>query len=478
MKSSKSGDEGSAQANNKLKTSKSGDEGSAQANNKLKTSKSGDEGSAQAPSNTTNKGASEKTKTSTTNTGEEPAPKEPVSSNDNTKLISSDQEAFLLRVGGGRAHRKRQQVSPGVSKGTDIVSGDTVIGDEGLVKTTSRKHKSAKSGVSPSETVKNSQPVTNKASAEQSSPPPPPPPPETESRNNAKLVNKKRVMQATPVRNVKQAQKRKTTVEHEPLPAKKGKSKVKAGPKDESLANKKQKVKAKDDSLASVEVSSQSETEVGSVGSSVCIFCTKCDEIFGTVDELVSHEKQCYKGRRYPCTWPGCKHTNSQKSLLRQHVKGVHENNPYRCSVCREETFVYKKSHDKHVKRYHTGNKTEFKYKCPECDFASDDKTEFTVHLDRHQNVKRFKCNLCAQAFFSQSQLTGHMKNSCVTVGDDRFECSVCGKKAKTEDRYREHFYSQHVENQGRDWFYCEICISRFMTPRGLEIHTCKTNLK
>ena len=282
-------------------------------------------------------------------------------------------------------------------------------------------------------------------------------------------------MQATPVRNVKQAQKRKTTVENEPLPVKRGKSKVKAEPKlkDESLANKQPKVEVKEESLTSVEASSQSETEVGSVGSSVSIFCNKCDQVFVTVDELVSHEKQCYKGRRYPCTWPGCKHINSQKSLLRQHIKGIHENNPYRCNVCPEETFVYKKSYDKHFKRYHSGNKTEFKYKCPECDFVSDDKTEFGVHLDRHQNVKRFKCNLCNQAFFSQSQLTGHMKNSCVTVGDDRFECSVCGKKAKTEDRYREHFYSQHVENQGRDWFYCEICISRFMTPRGLEIHTC-----
>ena len=139
-----------------------------------------------------------------------------MSSNNNIKLISSDAEAFLMCVG-RRTHRKRQQVSPDVSKGTDIVrrdsvdivsddSVDTVIGDEGLVKTTSHKCKSAKSGVSPGnkanessaqclfETVKNSQPVTNKASAEQSLLPPPP---ETKSRNNVKLV-----MQATSVRNV------------------------------------------------------------------------------------------------------------------------------------------------------------------------------------------------------------------------------------------------------------------------------------
>ena len=221
MKTSKSGDKGSAQPNNKPKTLKSGDEGSAQPNNKPKTSKSGDEGSAQpnkVPSNTTKQGASEKTKTSTTNTGEEPALKEPASSNDNTKLINSDAEAFLMRLR-GRKYRKRQQVSPGVSKGTDIVSGDSVdivsgdsvdiidivSDDEGLVKTTSsHKRKAAKSGVSPgnmakvssaqppSETVKHSQPVTNNASAEQSSPPPPPP--ESKSCKNGKLV-----MQVTPV---------------------------------------------------------------------------------------------------------------------------------------------------------------------------------------------------------------------------------------------------------------------------------------
>ena len=179
--------------------------------------------------------------------------------------------------------------------------------------------------------------------------------------------------------------------------------------------------------------SSQVDTEEGSVGSSTYIFCTKCDEIFQTVDELVSHEKTCYKGRRYPCTWPGCTHINSQKSLLHQHVKGVHEKNPYRCSLCPDKTFIYKKSHDKHVKRYHEAE-TDFKYKCPECDFVSDDKTEYTVHLDRHRNIKRFKCNVCGQAFFSQSQLMGHMKNSCVTAGEDRFECSVCGKKMKSED--------------------------------------------
>ena len=248
---------------------------------------------------------------------------------------------------------------------------------------------------------------------------------------------------------------------------------MQASPVRQDRKHKQVKVEPEDESVLTVDdSSSQVDTEDGSVGSLTSIFCTKCDEIFQTVDELVSHEKTCYKGHRYPCTWPGCVHINSQKSLLRQHVKGVHEKNPYRCSLCPDETFIYKKSHDKHVKQYHD-TETDFKYKCPECNFVSDDKTEYTVHLDRHHNIKWFKCNVCGQAFFSQSQLMGHMKNSCVTAGEDRFECSVCGKKTKSKDRYREHFYAQHVENQSREWFYCEVCISRFMTPRGLEIHKC-----
>ena len=89
-----------------MKTSKSGDEGSAQPNKNLKTSKSIGEGSAQAkkaPSNTTNQRASEKTETSTTNTGDkDPAVEEPVSSNNDTQLVGSDAEAFLLHVKGKR----------------------------------------------------------------------------------------------------------------------------------------------------------------------------------------------------------------------------------------------------------------------------------------------------------------------------------------------------------------------------------------
>ena len=214
----------------------------------------------------------------------------------------------------------------------------------------------------------------------------------------------------------------------------------------------------------------------------VTIYCTKCHEVFGNADDLSVHEKKCYIGRRYPCPYAGCTHVNSQNSLLDEHIKGVHENNPFRCELCPNEVFIYKKSYNKHFKRYHQSgaeNRHKFKYTCEYCDFVSDDRTEYQTHIDRHRNRKRYKCNVCESAYFTQSQLTNHFKNSCSSVVEDnKYECSVCGKQLKSEDRYREHFYSQHVLDQPQKMYYCEVCICRFFSERGLQLHVCKSGSK
>ena len=245
-------------------------------------------------------------------------------------------------------------------------------------------------------------------------------------------------------------------------------------PKRESAVSGVVMLKPKRESAVSGVVMPQSSTGSQAGDENELICCSKCKKVFQDVDELELHEKKCFLGRRYPCKYPGCGHVNSQKSLLNEHIKGVHENNPFRCEVC-SETFIYWKSLRKHEKRAHAepDSMHMFKYNCSECDFVSDDKTEFQMHTDRHMNMKRYKCNVCAMAFFTQSQLTNHLKHSCSALIVYKFECSVCGKKLKSEDRYREHFYSQHVLNQPEKMYYCEVCISRFFSERGLKIHGC-----
>ena len=188
------------------------------------------------------------------------------------------------------------------------------------------------------------------------------------------------------------------------------------------------------------------------------IYCTKCNEVFRSTDELTAHEKECFKGRRYKCTDNSCSKMFSQKSLMHQHYKAVHLNDPFLCSFC-QEPFVYKKSLEKHENTQHQTKKV-FKYNCKMCPKQTDDCTEFQIHMNRHTNVKPYKCNICESSYFSQSQLTAHLRTSCNALSNDKFECSVCGKKLSTEDHYREHFKGQHVDTVQGTIFYCEVCIS------------------
>ena len=67
--------------------------------------------------------------------------------------------------------------------------------------------------------------------------------------------------------------------------------------------------------------------------------------------------------------------------------------------------FVYKKSLDSHLNQQHQQKeKDKFKYRCSECYKATDNLTEFKVHMNRHHDIKPYKCNICNQkCFYLQS---------------------------------------------------------------------------
>ena len=57
-----------------------------------------------------------------------------------------------------------------------------------------------------------------------------------------------------------------------------------------------------------------------------------------------------------------------------------------------------------------------------------------------------------------------------------QFECSVmmCGKVFTSQDKYREHFKSMHVDLlhvSGEEIYYCEACIMRLFTKGGFATH-------
>ena len=148
------------------------------------------------------------------------------------------------------------------------------------------------------------------------------------------------------------------------------------------------------------------------------ISCVKCNSVFDTSEELSSHEKKCYVKYLYPCDDATCTKTFSQKLMMNQHYCLAHLGQPFPCRYCLK-SFASKKSRDHHEKASHL-NKEEgvtFKYECKQCDYKTDDKTEFTSHMDHDQEFKHYKCGFCDEGFYTQS----HLKNNfpkCKAMGE------------------------------------------------------------
>ena len=120
------------------------------------------------------------------------------------------------------------------------------------------------------------------------------------------------------------------------------------------------------------------------------ISCLKCNRVFETVDELTKHEKGCHVKYSYECIDAKCTQTFSQKLLMNQHYRSTHLGIPFECKYC-DKTFLSKKSRDRHQKSGHLSDNANvtFKYNCDKCDYKTDEKTEYTSHVDHHSEFKR-----------------------------------------------------------------------------------------
>ena len=124
------------------------------------------------------------------------------------------------------------------------------------------------------------------------------------------------------------------------------------------------------------------------------IFCTKGNLVCKSVLELQKHEMSCFKGRQYHCADKKYDKSFSQKSIMLQHVEGVHKNNPFICSIGKE-TYIFKKVLDAHIKHAHSTKKTVFKYMCAKCGKGFDNKAHYQIHADHHNDMKCYSCGKC-----------------------------------------------------------------------------------
>ena len=209
------------------------------------------------------------------------------------------------------------------------------------------------------------------------------------------------------------------------------------------------------------------------------IACVKCNSVFDTSEELSSHEKKCYVKYLYPCDDATCTKTFSQKSMMNQHYCSAHLGQPFPCRYC-SKSFASKKSRDHHEKATHLNTEAgvTFKYECRQCDYKTDDKTEFTSHMDHHQEFKRYKCGFCDEGFYTQSHLKNHFPKCKAMVEKQpikprpKEERLKCGQVFSSRSAHRTHFLDKHTKNpDSSEKIYCDLCLFVFTSQKGYAAH-------
>lgn len=108
------------------------------------------------------------------------------------------------------------------------------------------------------------------------------------------------------------------------------------------------------------------------------------------------------------------------EQAVRRH-KTIHTSDK-NCPVC-GKTFYSKKVVDVHMRKAHL---KESKFSCSYCDFKSDVRQVFDIHVRTHTGEKPNKCQHCEKSFNDPSTLIYHTKKLHTKEG--LLNCETCGK--------------------------------------------------
>ncbi|XP_065361126.1 putative uncharacterized protein DDB_G0277255 [Calliphora vicina] len=117
-----------------------------------------------------------------------------------------------------------------------------------------------------------------------------------------------------------------------------------------------------------------------------------------------------------------CGSTFSQQKTLREHCckKG---DSSLKCSVC-EKLMSSKSSLKLHLLTHSDGEK---RYKCQDCDYATNDHNAFRRHRMGHENRKMYECNFCTYKFVQSVAYQKHILQKHPEKADSVIhKCSVC----------------------------------------------------
>lgn len=151
-----------------------------------------------------------------------------------------------------------------------------------------------------------------------------------------------------------------------------------------------------------------------------CVFCTKT---YTRSSVLKDHMKSAHPEQpvRYQC--PKCEAIFMQKSFLDKHLP-THCPTSQSCKVC-NKTFANVYRLQRHMISHDESTDLR-KFKCPECGKAFKFKHHLKEHIRIHSGEKPFECPNCHKRFSHSGSYSSHMTSK---------KCWVAGPKAHTTER-------------------------------------------
>ncbi|XP_045530568.1 zinc finger protein 728-like isoform X7 [Pieris brassicae] len=190
--------------------------------------------------------------------------------------------------------------------------------------------------------------------------------------------------------------------------------------------------------------------------------CLTCGATFYTFGTLLHHTNKDHKGTSATLC-EICGQNFKDANLLRLHVKAIHDSSSLLCQECGEkfESRYKLKNHQKYEHELY-----KKKYKCLVCDETFRSHYKRSRHMvEEHKNREVIKCLHCPKTFVFRSMMMTHLRDAHLKVRNH--VCSVCGWKAFTSHRLKNHMY----KHSGEKNFRCDGCDKMFTTRKIMKAH-------
>ena len=196
--------------------------------------------------------------------------------------------------------------------------------------------------------------------------------------------------------------------------------------------------------------------------------CNKCNKSYARKQHLVRHmtvDHEIDKSKYHVCHYAHCNTVFETDEAFNKHCKDYHNTEAMQCDIC-GKTVSNKHKLKLHKNVFH-GKMTKT-FKCNICGKSFNYKANRNLHEgqckgneDQYENVQ---CDKCNKTFTNAAHLKRHV--TFMHDAPKKFRCEVCDEAFKTKVMLRNHKSNSHIHK-----YKCVQCERIFNLRITLETH-------